>query len=121
MTIRYKVEGNIDVDLTDLEIKKFNSYKSETMKKDYLEQVLCERLETCSDTAYSEANYTINFDELFIVRDWDRFAGNMKHKKELHGSPLAIFIENISNTEKEILESTMNEIGNRKKNKKNKI
>ena len=37
MVVKYKVEGTIEVDLNDYEIKELESHKSETMKKAYLE------------------------------------------------------------------------------------
>ena len=95
MVVKYKVEGTIEVDLNDDEIEEIESHKSETMKKAYLEQ-------------------------LYILRDWERFAGNMKAKGELHGSPLAIFLEDIPTTEKEELNKSMEEIGKRKQRHQNK-
>ena len=65
-------------------------------------------------TARIEFGYEINFEELHILRDWERFAGNMKAKGELYGSPLAIFLEDIPTTEKEELNKSMEEIGKRK-------
>ena len=114
MVVKYKVEGTIEVDLNDDEIAELESHKSETMKKAYLEQLLSDKLYTCSMTARVEFGYEINFEELHISRDWERFAGNMKAKGELHGSPLAIFLEDIPTTEKEELNKSMQEIGKRK-------
>ena len=69
MVVTYKVEGNIEVDLNDDELEKFESHKSETMKKAYLEQLLSDKLYTCSMTARVEFGYEINFEELHISHD----------------------------------------------------
>ena len=61
-------------------------------------------------------NYFI--DNVYIKKDWDRYAGNMKAKNEQYGSPLGISIEGISTTPYEEYENAMIEIGKRKKNKK---
>ena len=114
MIVKYKVEGTIEVDLNDDEIAELESHKSETMKKAYLEQLLTDKLYTCSLTARHEFGHKINFEELYILRDWELFAGNMKAKGELHGSPLGIFLEDIPTTEKEELNKSMQEIGKRK-------
>lgn len=114
MVVKYKVEGTIEVDLNDDEIEELESHKSETMKKAYLEQLLTDKLYTCSLTARHEFEQKINFEELYVLHDWERFSGNMKDKGELHGSPLAIFLEDIPTTKKEELNKSMEEIGKRK-------
>lgn len=114
MIVTYKVEGNIEVDLNDDEIEELKSHKSETMKKAYLQQLLTEKLYICSMTAEHELGHKVNFEELFISSDWERFAGNMIAKGELHGSPLAIFLEDIPTTKNEALDKSMEEIGKRK-------
>ena len=114
MIVKYKVEGTIEVDLNDDEIEELESHKSETMKKAYLEQLLSEKLHTCSMTAEHELGDKVDFDELYILSDWDKYAGNMKTKKELYGSPLAIFVENFPITDNEVLDLSMGEISKRK-------
>ena len=54
MIVKYEVEGTIEVDLNDEEIEELESNKSETMKKAYLEQLLIDKLYTCSLTARHE-------------------------------------------------------------------
>ena len=118
MVVTYHVEVTIEVDLNKEEIKELNSFKTETMKKAYLEERLESKLKTCSMTAEHELDVHIDFNDLYVKNDWDRYAGNMKEKNELYGSPLGISIEGISTTPYEEYENAMIEIGKRKKNKK---
>lgn len=69
MVVTYKVEGNIEVDLNDNELEKFESHKSETMKKAYLEQLLTDKLLACSLTARREFGHKINFENLFMTKN----------------------------------------------------
>ena len=69
MVVTYKVEGNIEVDLNDDELEKFESHKSETMKKSYLEQLLTDKLWACSLTARHEFGHKINFENLFTTKN----------------------------------------------------
>lgn len=69
MVVTYKVEGNIEVDLNDDELEKFESHKSETMKKAYLEQLLTDKLWACSLTARHEFGHKINFENLFMTKN----------------------------------------------------
>ena len=69
MVVTYKVEGNIEVDLDDDELEKFESHKSETMKKAYLEQLLTDKLWACSLTARHEFGHKINFENLFTTKN----------------------------------------------------
>ena len=69
MVVTYKVEGNIEVDLNDDELEKFESHKSETMKKAYLEQLLTDKLWACSLTARHEFGHKINFENLFTTKN----------------------------------------------------
>jgi len=114
MIVKYKVEGIIEVDLNDDELEELKSRKFETMKKAYLEQLLTDKLYICSLTAEHELGHKVNFEELFIARDWDKYAGNMKAKNEQYGSPLGIFLEDIPTTKNEALDKSMKEIGERK-------
>jgi len=114
MVVKYKVEGTIEVDLNDDELEELESHKTESMKKAYLEEVLKYKLYNCSMTAEHELDDKVNFDELFIARDWDKYAGNMKAKNEQYGSPLGIFLEDIPTTKNEVLDKSMEEIGERK-------
>ena len=118
MVVTYHIEGTIEVDLSKEEIKELNSNKYETMKKAYLEKILESKLKTCSMTAEHELDVKVDFDNVYIKKDWDRYAGNMKAKNEQYGSPLGISIEGISTTPYEEYENAMIEIGKRKKNKK---
>jgi len=114
MIVKYKVEGFVEVDLNDDEIRQLNEKKSETMKKAYLREVLKYKLYNCSMTAEHEIDDVVNFDDLNIVSDWDKYAGNMLSKNEMYGSPLGIWIDNYPTTNKEIVENTIKEIGKRK-------
>ena len=69
MVVTYKVEVNIEVDLNDDELEKFESHKSETMKKAYLEQLLTDKLWACSLTARHEFGHKINFENLFTTKN----------------------------------------------------
>ena len=66
MVVKYKVEGTIKVNLNDDELEEFESHKSETMKKAYLEQLLTDKLYIYSLTARHEFGHEINFEELHI-------------------------------------------------------
>jgi hypothetical protein len=114
MVVKYKVEGTIEVDLNDDELDELKSHKTESMKKAYLKKILTEKLWSCSLTAEHELGDKVNFEELFITRDWDKYAGNMKAKNEQYGSPLGIFLEDIPTTKNEVLDKSMEEIGERK-------
>ena len=72
MVVKYKVEGTIKVDLNDDELEELESHKSETMKKAYLEQLLTDKLYTCSLTARHEFEHKINFEELYVSHDCER-------------------------------------------------
>ena len=115
MIVKYKVEGEIEIDLDKWDIKDLESHKSETMKKAFLEQLFYEKLNSCTYAGYNECDVQVNCENLFIVRDWDLYAGNMRAKNEQYGSPLAITLDKFPTTQQEIIENTMNEIGNRKK------
>lgn len=69
MIVKYKVEGTIEVDLNDDELEEFESRKSETMKKAYLEQLLTDKLWACSLTAKHEFGHKINFEKLFTTKN----------------------------------------------------
>ena len=114
MIVKYKVEGTIEVDLNEDEIQEFNTHKSETMKKAYLEEVLKYKLYNCSMTAEHELDDIIDFENMHIIKDWDKYAGNMRAKNEQYGSPLAITLDDFPTTSEEVLENTMEEIGERK-------
>ena len=86
MIIKYKVSGVIEVDLDKEEIKKFQARQSETMKKEYLNELLHNRLRGCEATLEGELSQNINFDELYVESDWDRYAGNMKSKNDQYGT-----------------------------------
>ena len=115
MIAKFKVEGEIEIELNNADIQRFIQFKSELMKKDFLEELFYKKLNDYSEIVRNEIDASVDFDNLFIVRDWDKYAGNMRHKKEMYGSPLAITIENTPITNKEVVETTMNEIANRKK------
>lgn len=115
MIVKYKVEGFIEVDLNKDEIRQLNGKKSETMKKAYLEEVLKYKLYNCSMTAEHELDDIVNFDDLFIARDWNKYPGTIcDMDRNEPGSPLGIWIDNYPTTNKEIVENTMKEIGKRK-------
>lgn len=121
MIVRYNITGSIEITLTNEEIFQYNKCHSETMKKAYLEEVLKERLSGCSLTAHHELDEDIDFDNVYIEKDWNKYPGSIcdLDKNDPYGSPLGIFVENIPITYKEEIESSLNEIGNRKVNKKN--
>jgi len=114
MVIKYKVEGEIEIDLNKYQIQELQYQHSETMKKAYLEKLLQEQLHWAAETLECELDRKINFDNLFVVSDWDKYAGNMKAKNEQYGSPLAITLDNFPTTNEEVVNYTMKEIGERK-------
>ena len=114
MVVKYKVEGIIEVDLNEEEIRELNAKQSETGKKAYLEEVLKYKLYNCSMTAEHELDDIVDFENLYIVKDWDKYAGNMKAKNEQYGSPLAITLDDFSTTVKESSDKAMEEIAERK-------
>ena len=69
MVVTYKVEGNIEVDLNDDELEKFESRNSEAMKKAYLEQLLADKLWAYALTARHEFGHKINFENLFTTKN----------------------------------------------------
>lgn len=114
MVVKYKVEGIIEVDLDKEEIRELNTKQSETMKKAYLEEVLKYKLYNCSMTAEHELDDIVDFENLHIVKDWDKYAGNMMTKNEQYGSPLAITLDDFPTTVKESSDKAMEEIAERK-------
>lgn len=115
MMVKYKIEGFIEVDLNDDEIRQLNGKKSETMKKAYLDEVLKYKLYNCSMTAEHELNDIVNFDDLNIVSDWNKYPGTIcDMDRNEPGSPLGIWVENYPSTNKEIVDNTMKEISERK-------
>jgi hypothetical protein len=114
MIVKYKVEGEIEIDLDKWDIKDLESYKSETMKKAFLEELFYKKLKSCTYAGYQECDVQVNCENLFIVKDWDKYAGNMKAKNEQYGSPLAITLDKFSTTKEEEINNTMQEIASRK-------
>lgn len=114
MVVKYKVEGIIEVDLDKDEIRELNTKQSETMKKAYLEEVLKYKLYNCSMTVEHELDDIVDFENLHIVKDWDKYAGNMMAKNEQYGSPLAITLDDFPTTVKESSDKAMEEIAERK-------
>lgn len=114
MVVKYKVEGIIEVDLDKEEIRELNTKQSETMKKAYLEEVLKYKLYNCSMTAEHELDDIVDFENLHIIKDWDKYAGNMMAKNEQYGSPLAITLDDFPTTVKESSDKAMEEIAERK-------
>ena len=114
MTVKFKVEGEIEIDLNKYQIKDLQSQHSETMKKAYLKKLFQEQLHWAAETLECELDRKINFDNLYISKDWDKYAGNMLAKNEQHGSPLAITLDDFPTTAEEVADNTMKEIGERK-------
>jgi hypothetical protein len=121
MVVKYKVEGIIEVDLDKEEIRELNTKQSETMKKAYLEEVLKYKLYNCSMTAEHELDDIVDFENLHIVKDWDKYAGNMMAKNEQYGSPLAITLDDFPTTVKESSDKAMEEIAERKTHHSKKV
>ena len=114
MIVKYKVEGEIEIDLDKWDIKDLESYKSETMKKAFLEELFYKKLKSCTYAGYQECDVQVNCENLFIVKDWNKYAGNMRAKNEQYGSPLAITLDNFPTTKEEEINDTMQEIASRK-------
>lgn len=114
MVVKYKVEGEIEIDLNKYQIKELQGIRSETMKKEYLERLFNEQLHWASETLECELDRKIDFENLFIVKDWDKYAGNMRAKNEQYGSPLAITLDKFPTTKEEEINDTMQEIASRK-------
>ena len=120
MIARFNVTGFIEVDLSKEEIKELNQYKAETTKKAYLNDILRHKLNICSMTADHELNVKVDFENLYVEKDWNKYGGSIVDldKNDPYGSPYGIYLENIPTTYVEEVESTIKDIGNRKKNKK---
>lgn len=69
MIVKYKVEGTIEVELNDDDLEEFESHKSETMKKAYLDQLLTDKFWACSLTTRHEFGHKINFEKLFTTKN----------------------------------------------------
>lgn len=114
MTVKFKVEGEIEIDLDKYDIKDLEAKDSETLKKAFLEELLYKKIGTCEFAGEQECNVKVDFHNLYVVKDW-KYAGNMKNKNERYGSPLAITLDKyFPTTNEEVLENTMGEIGERK-------
>lgn len=114
MVVKYKVEGEIEIDLNNYQIKELQGIRSETMKKEYLEKLFKEQLHLATETLECELDRKIDFENLNICCDWDKYAGNMLAKNEKYGSPLAITLDNFPTTMEEEVDNTLKEIANRK-------
>ena len=114
MIVKYKVEGEIEIDLDKWDIKDLESHKSETMKKAFLEELFYKKLNSCTYAGYQECDVQVNCENLFIVKDWDKYAGNMRAKNEQYGSPLAITLDKFPTTKEEEINDTMQEIASHK-------
>lgn len=120
MVATFNITGTIEIDLPEEIIEKFNSQKSEAMKKHILEEYFYDVLWGCALAGNNELDYNVGFDNIEIESDWNKYSGSIVDldENDPHGSPLGIFVENIPTTQTEVVENTMNEIGNRKTNKK---
>ena len=123
MIVTYNIKGSIEIELTDEEIYQYNTRLSETSKKYYLEEVLKDRLTTCSHASKHEFDEVIDFDDVYIEKDWKKYGGNIVklNRNDPYGSPLGIYVEDIPITDKEEIKSTLEEIANRKTNKKHRL
>lgn len=113
MIVKFKVSGEIEIELNKYDIKKLEDNKSETMKKDFLEELLYKKISTCEFAGEQECDVKVDFHNLYVVKDW-KYAGNMRTKNDIYGSPLAITLDNFPTTNEEVIENTMKEIGERK-------
>ena len=120
MIVTYNIKGSIEIELTDEEIYQYNTKLSETSKKSYLEEVLKDRLIFCSQASKHEFDEVIDFDDVYVEKDWKKYGGSIVklNRNDPYGSPLGIYVEDIPTTDKEEIESVLKEIGNRKINKK---
>lgn len=120
MIATFNITGSIEINLVEEQIQKLNSIKSETLKKSYLEEILKEKLNWCSITMKHEHDDEIDFDNVEVEKDWNKYSGSIcdLDKHDPCGSPLGIYVENIPTTVSEETEQMISEIGNRKKNKK---
>lgn len=116
----FNVTGSIEIDLPEEIIKKFNSQKSETMKKHVLEEYFNDALCGCALAGKNELDYNVDFNNVFIESDWNKYPGSIidLDKNNPHGSPLGIWVDDTPTTQKEVVENTLQEIANRKSNKK---
>lgn len=117
MVATFNITGSIEIDLPEEIIEKFNSQKSETMKKHVLEEYLHDALWGCALAGKHELDYNVDFTNVEIEKDWDKYPGSIVYL-DLHGSPLGIWVNDYPTTLKEETENTLNEIVNRKSNKK---
>lgn len=120
MVATFYITGSIEIDLPEEIIKKFNSQKSEAMKKHVLEEYFHDALWGCALAGKNEMDYNVDLSNVCIECDWRNYPGSIVDldKNDPHGSPLGIYVDDIPTTTKEVVENTMNEIGKRKSNKK---
>lgn len=121
MVATFNITGTIEIDLPEEIIEKFNSQKSETMKKHVLAEYFHDALWGCALAGKHELDYNVDFDDVLIDRNWDKYAGSIVDldRNDPYGSPLGILIENIPTTQKELVDNTLEDIAKRKSNKKN--
>lgn len=120
MVATFNITGTIEINLPEEIIKKFNSQKSEVMKKKVLELYFYNALWGCGLAGLNELDYDVDFDNVSIVSDWNKYPGSIVDldKNDPVGSPLGIWVDDTPTTQKEVVENTMNEIGNRKKQRR---
>ena len=120
MTATFNITGSIEIDLPEEIIEKFNSQKSETMKKHILEEYLHDALWGCALAGKHELDYNVDFTNVEIEKDWNKYPGSIVDldRYDPHGSPLGIWVNDYLTTLKEETENILNEIVNRKSNKK---
>lgn len=115
MTAKFNITGSIEINLPEEIIEKFNSAKSEVMKKHVLELYFHNALWGCGLAGKNELDYDVDFNNVYIERDWDKYPGTIcgLDINEL-GCPLAIWVDDYPTTNKEIIDNTIKEIANRK-------
>lgn len=120
MVATFNITGTIEIDLLEDVIEKFNSQKSEIMKKHVLEEYFHDVLWGCALAGKNELSYDVDFNNVSIESDWNKYPGSIVdlNKNNPYGSPLGICVDNTPTTQTEVVENTMNEIANRKTNKK---
>lgn len=120
MVATYNITGTIEINLPEEIIEKFNAAKSEVMKKKILELYFYNALWGCGLAGMNELSYDVDFDNVSIESDWNKYPGSIVDldKNDPHGSPLGIWVDDVPTTQREVVENAMNEIANRKSNKK---
>ncbi len=103
MVATFNITGTIKINLPEEIIEKFNATKPEVMKKQILEIYFHNALWGCGLAGFNELNYDVNFDNVSIESDWNKYPGSIVDldKNDPIGSPLGIWVDDTPITQNE--------------------